>query len=107
MVSGPFNMSMQTGILPTDWTASQVIPVFKRRSKHLPSNYRPTCISLTSLAVKCMERITSKKMQHFLRNLVNYRLISMVFIQVILVNPNFWHLCISGPKVWMIGLQQM
>ena len=74
MVSGPFNMPMQTGILPTDWTASQVIPVFKRRSKHLPSNYRP--ISLTSLAVKCMERITSKKMQHSLTNLVNYLLIS-------------------------------
>ena len=49
-------MSLDSGILPSDWTSANVIPVFKRNDRHQPSNYRP--ISLTSLVVKVMEKIS-------------------------------------------------
>ena len=50
-----FNKSMSAGILPRDWVCANVVPIFKRDNKHVPSNYRP--ISLTSIVVKTMERI--------------------------------------------------
>ena len=58
-----FNMSIQTATLPNDWTRSNVTPVFKKGSRHLPSNYRP--ISLTSLIVKMMERLISSEITKF------------------------------------------
>ncbi len=47
-----FDMSIRTGELPKDWTKT---PIHKKGPRHQPSNYRP--ISLTSLAVKLMERV--------------------------------------------------
>ena len=46
-----------------DWTRSNVTPVFKKGSRHLPSNYRP--ISLTSLIVNIMERLISSEITKF------------------------------------------
>ena len=59
-----FNRSIQTDSLPKDWTCSNVTPVFKKGSRHSPSNYRP--ISLTSLVVKTMERLISNRVSTFL-----------------------------------------
>ena len=42
-------------LLPKDWIAANVIPVFKRNKRNLACNYQP--ISPTSLVVKTMERI--------------------------------------------------
>ena len=50
-----FSKSMSTGTLPRDWVTANVVPVFKRDDRCVPSNYRP--ISLTSVVVKTMERI--------------------------------------------------
>ena len=50
-----FQKSMSTGTLPRDWVCANIVPVFKRDDKHVPSNYRP--ISLTSIVIKTMERI--------------------------------------------------
>ena len=50
-----FQMSLDSGTLPSDWTSANVVPVFKCNDRHQPSNYRP--ISLTSLVVKVMEKI--------------------------------------------------
>ena len=50
-----FNKSMSTGSLPRDWVCANVVLIFKRNNKHVPSNYRP--ISLTSIVVKTMEHI--------------------------------------------------
>ena len=50
-----FQLSLDSGTLPSDWTTANVVPVFKRNDRHQPSNYRP--ISLTSLVVKVMEKI--------------------------------------------------
>ena len=34
-----FNQSLQSGQLPSDWTCANVIPVYKKGSKHDPKNY--------------------------------------------------------------------
>ena len=55
-----FNKSMSTGSLPQDWVSANVVPVFKRDDRHVPSNYWP--ISLTSIVVKTMERIIHSRL---------------------------------------------
>ncbi len=59
-----FNMSLQSGCLPTDWRRANVTPMFKKGNKHSPANYRP--ISLTSLVVKCLERLVHARIMEFL-----------------------------------------
>ncbi|PIK45564.1 hypothetical protein BSL78_17579 [Apostichopus japonicus] len=58
-ISGPlailFNKSLDEGIVPDDWRAANVIPIFKKGSKHDPCNYRP--VSLTSTACKILEML--------------------------------------------------
>ena len=50
-----FNKSFQSGVLPSEWRIAFVIPIHKKGSQHLASNYRP--VSLTSTVVKVMESI--------------------------------------------------
>ena len=50
-----YQISIDYGTLPSDWTSADVVLVFKRKYHHQPSNYRP--ISLTSLVVKVMEKL--------------------------------------------------
>ena len=61
-----FNLSLQRGQLPMDWKRANISPIFKKGSKHDPSNYRP--VSLTSIAVKVMERCVHKKAIGFLND---------------------------------------
>jgi hypothetical protein len=51
--------------MPHNWTQAIVTPVFKRGDAANVDNYRP--ISLTSVACKIMERVTSTDMLHYLR----------------------------------------
>ena len=48
-----YTQSYQTGILPKDWLAANIVPVYKKGDKSNPANYRP--ISLTSVSCKTME----------------------------------------------------
>nr|CAD2196960.1 unnamed protein product [Meloidogyne enterolobii] len=50
-----FRYSMMTGTLPSIWTHSNIIPLFKKGDKSLASNYRP--IALTCTLVKVLEKI--------------------------------------------------
>ncbi len=59
-----FNLSIETGTLPLDWKKSNITPVHKKGSKHVPSNYRP--INLTSVVVKTFERIIHNELSAFL-----------------------------------------
>ncbi len=59
-----FMMSLQTATLPYDWRRANVTPIFKKGSRHSPSNYRP--ISLTSLVVKVLERLIHTNVTEFL-----------------------------------------
>ena len=58
-----FQASLKQGIIPTDWTTANVVPIFKKGDRLQPINYRP--ISLTSITCKMLEHIiTSNIMQH-------------------------------------------
>ena len=58
-----FQASLKQGTIPTDWTTANVVPIFKKRDRLQPNNYRP--ISLTSITCKMLEHIiTSNIMQH-------------------------------------------
>ena len=55
-----FDQSLQTGKLPDDWVEANVAPVFKKRDRHSPANYRP--ISLTCVCAKLLEHIILDKL---------------------------------------------
>ena len=59
-----FNSSLQTGKVVSEWKLANVTPLFKKRDKSNPGNYRP--ISLTSVVCKLMESILRDKIVEFL-----------------------------------------
>ena len=50
-----FRKSLDEGVVPLDWRAADVVPLYKKGAKNHPSNYRP--ISLTSVVCKILESI--------------------------------------------------
>ena len=59
-----FQLSLDTGDVPSDWRNAWVVPIFKKGERHLASNYRP--VSLTSIVCKVLEHIIhSQIMRHF------------------------------------------
>ena len=63
-ISTLFQKSLDSGILPKDWTDANVTPVFKKGDKHALENYRP--VSLTSVISKTLEHIVCHHMHaHF------------------------------------------
>ena len=50
-----FNRSINTGIFPTDWKCSKVIPLFKKGERRDLNNYHP--ISIIPVVAKVFERI--------------------------------------------------
>ena len=59
-----YQYSFDTGTVPDDWKKANIVPIFKKGEKHVPSNYRP--VSLTSIACKLLEHsIHSTVMDHF------------------------------------------
>ena len=53
-----FQVSLDSGKLPTDWLSANVSCIFKKGDRHLASNYRP--ISLTSISCKILEHIVCR-----------------------------------------------
>lgn len=49
------NLSINQGMVPSDWREAEVVPLFKKGNKSEPENYRP--VSLTSVICKLMESI--------------------------------------------------
>ena len=54
IVTKLFNLSIQSGQIPTEWKQLLVVPIPKASNKSSPSNYRP--ISLLSVLSKVLER---------------------------------------------------
>ncbi|CAM5091881.1 unnamed protein product [Eretmochelys imbricata] len=54
-----FNESVNSGIVPYDWRIANIVPIFKKRKKSDPDNYRP--VSLTSVVCKVLEKILKEK----------------------------------------------
>jgi hypothetical protein len=61
-----FNRSLESGVLPSRWLESVVIPLFKGKSRYDPGNYRP--VSLTSVCCKSMERIVVARLVDYLES---------------------------------------
>lgn len=58
-----FNLSLSTGIFPSDWKKANVILIPKDSDKSNPTNYRP--ISLLPLPGKLLEKIIHGKLLDF------------------------------------------
>ena len=54
-----FAQSLRTGELPSDWRTATVVALHKSGSKQRVENYRP--VSLTSIFIKCLERIVRRQ----------------------------------------------
>ncbi len=58
------NTSIATGIVPTSWKHSVVVPVFKSGNKCEPQNYRP--ISLLPVVSKILEKVVASQLTEYL-----------------------------------------
>ena len=66
-----FNLSLEEGIVPSEWKEANITPLFKKGSRNKPENYRP--VSLTSVICKLLETLIRDHMVEFLvkHNLIN------------------------------------
>jgi hypothetical protein len=67
VISHIFQLSLETGSLPTYWRNANISPIFIKGDKHTAANYRP--ISLTCVCCKLLEHITCRHVpKHLERN---------------------------------------
>ena len=59
-----FNLSLEEGIVPSEWKEANITPLFKKGSRNKPENYRP--VSLTSVIGKLLETLLRDHMVDFL-----------------------------------------
>ena len=66
-----FNLSLEEGIVPSEWKEANITPLFKTGSRNKPENYRT--VSLTSVVCKLPESLIKDHMVEFLvkHNLLN------------------------------------
>ena len=50
-----FNLSLEEGIVPSEWKEANIMPLFKKGSRNKPENYRP--VSLTSVVCILLETL--------------------------------------------------
>ena len=63
-IAALYQVSLNTGELPSDWRNANIACIFKKGDKHAAENYRP--ISLTSVTCKLLEHIICRHMlNHF------------------------------------------
>ena len=66
-----FNLSLEEGIVPSEWKEANITPLFKKGSRNKPENYRP--VSLTSVVCKLLETLIREHMVEFI---VKHKLIN-------------------------------
>ena len=66
-----FNLSLEEGIVPSEWKEANITPLFKKGSRNKPEHYRP--MSLTSVVCKVLETLITDYMVEFL---VKHKLIN-------------------------------
>ena len=65
------NLSLEEGIVPSEWKDANITPLFKKESRNKPGNYTP--VSLTSVVCKLIETLIRNHMVEFL---VKHKLIN-------------------------------
>ena len=58
-----FNLSLEEGIVPSEWKEAKITPLFKKGSRNKPENYR--LVSLTSVVCKLLETLIRDHMVEF------------------------------------------
>ena len=66
-----FILSLEEGIVPSEWKEVNITPLFKKKSRNKPDNYRP--VILTLVVCKLLETLISNYMVEFL---VKHKLIN-------------------------------
>ena len=66
-----FNLSLEEGIVPSEWKEANITLLFKKGSRKKPENYRP--VILTSVICKLLETLIRDHMVEFL---VKHKLIN-------------------------------
>ena len=66
-----FNLSLEEGIVHSEWKEANITPLFKKGPRNKPENYRP--VSLTSVVCKLLETLIRDHMVEFL---VKHKLIN-------------------------------
>ena len=66
-----FNLSLEEGIIPSEWKEANITPLFKKGSRNKPEHYRS--VSLTSVVCKLLETLIREHMVEFL---VKHKLIN-------------------------------
>ena len=66
-----FNLSLEEGIVPSEWKEANITPLFKKGSRNKPHNYRP--VSLTSVVCKLLETLIR---DHMVEILVKHKFIN-------------------------------
>ena len=66
-----FNLSLEEGIVLSEWKEANITPLFKKGSRNKPENYRQ--VILTSVVCKLLETLIRDHMVEFLvkRKLIN------------------------------------
>jgi hypothetical protein len=59
-----YNLSLESGVVPTQLKTAKVLPIFKKGDTSLPCNYRP--ISMLSVFEKILEKIMYKRLISFI-----------------------------------------
>ena len=67
-----FNLSLEEGIVPSEWKESNITSLLKKGSRNKPEIYRP--VSLTSVVCKLLERLIRD--DHMVEFLVKHKLIN-------------------------------
>ena len=67
-----FKLSLEEGIVPSEWKKANITPLFRKGSRNKPDNYRP--VSLTSVVCKLLETLIRDQMVEFL---VKHKLINI------------------------------
>ena len=68
-----FNLSLEEGIVPSEWKEANITPLFKKGSRNKPENYRPVSLTVTSVVCKLLETLIRDHMVEFL---VKHKLIN-------------------------------
>ena len=103
-----FQKSADEKEIPEIWKISQIVPVPKKSKPDTLNDYRP--IALTSVAMKCMERLILKRIQHFTDNKMDNNQFaykkgcSVVDAVLVLLNSIYKHLDLPNNYVRVLFL---
>ena len=81
-----FNQCLETGVFPSEWKQSNIVPIHKKGDKQMLQNYRP--VSLLPICGKILERLMFKEMFEFLLKINLFLSVSLVLNRAISVSIN-------------------